>query len=61
LDYRAYRTIAERSALLGAVNKAMNAGVAVKGGNMTIALMGARAEDLGYRSWFLRFWRRDAS
>jgi len=47
----AYRAIAERSSLVNAVSKALNAGSDVQGSTLSFALMCARAEDFGTRPW----------
>jgi hypothetical protein len=60
LDQNAYRAIAERSALVDAGNQALNAGDSLKGGTVKIAFNGAIAENLGYRPWYLRLWKRHA-
>jgi hypothetical protein len=45
MPQEAYEAIAMRSALLGAVGKALDAGVDIKGASLAIALIAATAED----------------
>lgn len=49
LPQSTYRAIAERSAQVTAVSKALNAGSNVKGGNLSVSLISAFAEDFGVR------------
>ena len=60
LSQSAYRAIAGRSSLIAAANKALNAGSSLEGATVEVAFMGSKAEDLGYRPWYLRLWRRHA-
>jgi hypothetical protein len=60
LRQETYKAIAERSALVGAVNKALNEGSDVTGGTMAVALISARAEDFTSRPWYPRLWGRNA-
>lgn len=54
LSQETYLAIAERSALVNAVNKALNDGSEVRGATMTVASIGAHAEDFGNRPWYSR-------
>lgn len=60
LEQSVYRAIAERSALVNTVNKALNAGADVRGGTLSVTLIGATIEDLADRPWYSRLWRPHA-
>lgn len=60
LSQETYRAIAERSSMVDAVSKALNAGADVKGATLAISLVGARAEDFGNRPWSSRRWGRNS-
>jgi hypothetical protein len=49
LPHEIDKAIAERSALVDAVNKALNVGNFASGATIAVALIGARAEDFGSR------------
>jgi hypothetical protein len=53
-----YEAVALRSAEVIVVNKALNEGVGVKGGTLSVAIFGPYAESLNQGPWWLRLWSR---
>ena len=57
VDPEHYKGLASRSAELNAASNALNAGMALEGSTFATALVGVRAEDLGYGSWYAKLRR----
>ena len=60
LEQGAYFAIAEQSAIIDAVSKALNAGENVKGAQFSVTFLGARIEDLSAFPEYARLRRRNA-